>query len=119
MQVDTTIPLWAAITGFLVYAGSLIWMIIKFFYKVKDMERLIKEAHSKSNEIEIEQKALAKQIEARLQAAKEKHQEDLERHKKETDREFERVNKKLDTQNTVLIEVKTMVKLLVDNKIKD
>jgi len=69
-------------------------------------------------EYKAEQKALAKQLEDRLQAAKDKHQEDLERHKKETDREFERVNKKLDTQNTVLIEVKTMVTLLVADKIK-
>lgn len=112
MQFDTTIPLWGAFTGGLAFAGATTWVIIKFFFKVQTMD-------SKVNTIELEQQVLTKQLEQRLQAAKEKHQADLDSHKKETDREFERVNKKLDTQNSTLIRVETMVKLLVDNKIKD
>lgn len=112
MQFDTTIPLWGAFTGGIAFAGTITWAMIKFFFKVQTMD-------VKVNSIDLEQKVLAKQLEDRLQAAKEKYQAELESHKKETDREFERVNKKLDSQNTTLIRVETMVKLLVDNKIKD
>lgn len=112
MQFDTTIPLWGAITGTLAFAGTITWAMIKLFFKSQSM-------NNKVNELDLEQKFLVKQIEDRLLAAREKAQTALEVHKKETDKEFARINDKLNAQNTVLIRVETMVKLLVDNKIKD
>lgn len=112
MQFDTTIPLWGVVTGSLAFGGTITWAMIKLFFKSQSMG-------TKVNEIDLEQKFLVKQIEDRLSAAREKSQAALEVHKKETDKEFARINDKLNAQNTVLIEVKTMVKLLVDNKIKD
>ena len=119
MEMDNTIPLYSlAITSAGVLIGG-IWGGIKFYFKVNAMQETLKEQKKEASDIEKSQQKLMESLERRLEKVKEEAQKEIEAHKKETDKEFERINRKLDSQNSTLIEVKTMVSLLVRNKIKD
>lgn len=107
ITVDYTIPLYSIIIG----CGSMciggIWFGIKFYFKNKDME-------TKQHEQDAEIKTLYK----RLDDVKDGFELKLKNHVEETNENFDKINRKLDNQNTTMTEVKTMVKLLVENKIK-
>jgi hypothetical protein len=105
--LNTSIPLWGIITFGLTAIGVAIWNGIKLYFNDKRMT--IKS---------IEQDNSLIKLEGRLDIIKTQFHNELESHKKETEREFSRINTKLDTQNTTLTEVKTYVKLLVEDKIK-
>lgn len=105
--LDTTIPLWGIITLAISGLGITIWNGVKLYFNNKTMTTQISE--------EKEQRIA---LSNRLEMVKAKFSTELESHKKETDREFSRINIKLDSQKETLTEVKTYVKLLVEDKIK-
>lgn len=116
--MDSTIPLYSlAITSTGVLIGG-IWGGIKFYFKVNAMQETLKEHKKEATDTEKSQQKLMESLEERLDKVRKEAQLQIDAHKKETDREFERINRKLDTQNNTLIEVKTMVSLLVQDKIK-
>lgn len=105
--IDTTIPLWGIITGVISALGIAIWNGVKLYFNSKTMAAQI-----------LEEKEQRNALSNRLEVVKTKFATELESHKKETDREFGRINTKLDSQKETLTEVKTYVKLLVEDKIK-
>lgn len=101
--IETTIPLW----GMVCTLAIAFWNAIKIYFNNKTMA------------IEIEEEKKQRIILSnRLDNIKIQFSSELENHKKDTDKEFSRINTKLDNQNTTLVEVKTYVKLLVEDKIK-
>lgn len=105
--IDQTIPLWGVITATCSALGIAIWNGIKLYFSNKTM----------ATQISLEkEERLA--LSNRLEMIKTQFSTELESHKKDTDREFIRINTKLDNQKDTLTEVKTYVKLLVEDKIK-
>lgn len=105
--VNTTIPLWGILTGVASAIALAVWNGIKLYFNSKTMYAQI-----------LEEKDQRIALNNRIELIKTQFATELESHKKETDREFGRINTKLDSQKETLTEVKTYVKLLVEDKIK-
>jgi cell division protein FtsB len=105
--LDTTIPLWGIISLAISGLGVAIWNGIKLYFNNKRMDAQI-----------VEEKKEREVLSNRLEAVKTAFAAELDSHKKNTDKEFGRINTKLDNQKDTLTEVKTYVKLLVDDRIK-
>lgn len=103
--IDTTIPLWGVVSITISALGIAIWNGIKLYFNSKTM----------SNQI-LEEREQRVALSNRLELVKTQFSTELESHKKDTDKEFMRINTKLDNQNTTLVEVKTLVKLLVGDR---
>lgn len=103
--IDTTIPLWGIITGVGTAIGIAVWNGVKLYFNNKTMSARI-----------LEEKDQRIALSSRLENVKTQFSIELESHKKDTDKEFMRINTKLDNQNTTLVEVKTLVKLLVGDR---
>lgn len=89
MKYDLTIPVWGIILFFTPFIGAGVWVLVKMFFWQKNADKRIEE------------------IETIVALWDSKHQK-LE---KETNSKFDKMLEKQ-------IEIQTMVKLLVDNKIK-
>ena len=106
--INVILPLWGVVTMSLSCLGAFTWVIIKLYFSNQTM---IATGKRQDNELIL--------IAKRLEVIKTSNQKAIEEHRKDTDDKFTRLNCKLDKQNDTLIEVKTMVGLLVSNKIKD
>lgn len=100
MNINYTIPLWGIVT----VTGSLFitttWALINMFFSTKDNKAAIKKLEEEVYYQERSIKKLKEDIEAKLNS-----------HKRDTDNKLGDINKSV-------IETQTLVRLLVDNRIK-
>jgi flagellar motility protein MotE (MotC chaperone) len=108
IDINVVLPLWGVVSMSVTCLGAFAWVIIKLYFSNQTM---VVTGVRQDNELTI--------IAKRLERIKEANQKAIDEHKKDTDEKFTRLNTKLDKQNDTLVEVKTMVGLLVSNKIKD
>lgn len=94
--VDNTIPLWGIITILGSFGLTIGWNIVKLYFSDKTRERDMELVHTKILDIENE----------------------LDKHRVESDKKIDEVKSSITTMNNNLIEVKTLVKLLVGDRIK-
>lgn len=122
LLIDTTIPLWGIITLLVTLGLPLTWAIITMWFNIKQGEKDLS-LHKESHKLELIELREASRLaitkleqdmfhqEKFINGFKKDIEEKLDRHKLATDT-------KLNDMNELMVETKTLVKLLVDNKLK-
>lgn len=98
--IDYKIPLWGIISTFIIIVVPVVWALINNHFSLKANT---KEIAKIENEMYYQEKA--------INSLRKDLEQKLDDHKKATD-------EKLSSINATAIETKTLVKLLVDNKLK-
>lgn len=121
-MIDYKIPLWGIISTLVLLVAPMAWSIITMFFGLKSNTKelvLLKKSHDeqikdleKSHDDQI--KGIKDEIyhqERAISSFKKDIEEKLDKHKHATDQ-------KLSSINDITVETRTLVKLLVDNKLK-
>ena len=111
MEVNYVVPLWSIIITLVPFLIGGIWALITMFFNAKATYRRVVALETMQKTYEITIVNLEKDHQDKTDTLKKDLEAKLDRHKTATD-------SKLSEMNNILVEIRTMVNLLMSDKIK-